>query len=153
MVATGEITGFDLAKKKVEICTKKGQKNKMMMMSLIFYQIVWFSYNNRRAEIPQGEESEETPENCLRRSVLLKIRANLKKLNAKKMGFWGGCCCRKCHRWYLALRVGSFLYLCFPSLIVGQAVVGRVRWSVIRRSSRWPTFNNKTIIQSKKNYD
>ena len=41
MVATGEITGFDLAKKKVEICTKKGQKNKMMMMmSLIFYQIV-----------------------------------------------------------------------------------------------------------------
>ena len=36
MVATGEITGFDLAKKKVEICTKKGQKNKMMMMSLIF---------------------------------------------------------------------------------------------------------------------
>lgn len=95
MVATGEITGFDLAKKKVEICTKKGQKNKMMMMSIIFYQIVWPSYNNRRAEIPQGEESEETPENCLRRSVLLKIRANLKKLNAKKMGFWGGCCCRK----------------------------------------------------------
>ena len=36
MVATGEITGFDLAKKKVEICTKKGQKNKMMMMSIIF---------------------------------------------------------------------------------------------------------------------
>ena len=27
MVATGEITGFDLAKKKVEICTKKGQNN------------------------------------------------------------------------------------------------------------------------------
>merc|ERR1711971_860702 len=25
MVATGEITGFDLAKKKVEICTKKGE--------------------------------------------------------------------------------------------------------------------------------
>ena len=113
MVATGEITGFDLAKKKVEICTKKGQKNKMMMMSIIFYQIIWPSYNNRRAEIPQGEESEETPENCLRRSVLLKIRANLKKLNAKKMGFWGGCCCRKCHRWYLASRVGSCLYLCF----------------------------------------
>ena len=36
MVATGEITGFDLAKKKVEICTKKGQKNRMMMMSIIF---------------------------------------------------------------------------------------------------------------------
>ena len=27
MVATGEITGFDLAKKKVEICTKKGDCN------------------------------------------------------------------------------------------------------------------------------
>ena len=27
MVATGEITGFDLAKKKVEICTKKGEFN------------------------------------------------------------------------------------------------------------------------------
>ena len=36
MVATGEITGFDLAKMKVEICTKKGQKNKMMMMRIIF---------------------------------------------------------------------------------------------------------------------
>ena len=144
MVATGEITGFDLAKKKVEICTKKGQKNKMMMMRIIFYQIVWPSYNNRSAEIPQGEESEETPENCLRRSVLLKIRANLKKLNTKKMGFWGGCCCRKCHRWYLALRVGSFLYLCLHSLIIGQAVVGRVRWSVIRRSSRWISLINKT---------
>ena len=91
MVATGEITGFDLAKKKVEICTKKGQKNKMMMMmSLIFYQIVWPSYNNRRAEIPEGEESEETPENCLRRSVLLKIRANLKKLECEEIGILGG---------------------------------------------------------------
>ena len=27
MVATGEVTGFDLAKKKVEVCTKKGEFN------------------------------------------------------------------------------------------------------------------------------
>ena len=27
MVATGEVTGFDLANKKVEVCTKKGESN------------------------------------------------------------------------------------------------------------------------------
>ena len=35
MVATGEITGFDLAKKKVEICTKKGEFNEMLIVMKI----------------------------------------------------------------------------------------------------------------------
>ena len=35
MVATGEVTGFDLAKKKVEVCTKKGKFNEMVKMMLI----------------------------------------------------------------------------------------------------------------------
>ena len=35
MVATGEVTGFDLEKKKVEVCTKKGKFNEMVMRTMM----------------------------------------------------------------------------------------------------------------------
>ena len=86
MVGTGEITGFDLAKKKVEICTKKGEFNDIMMkfckekmmrkhLTIVFVLLcicisIRFLYLYcicicRRVEVPQREEGEEASENCL----------------------------------------------------------------------------------------